>query len=91
MFIVECSDRAGLTIWLADFAVSELELLTKIETIGLELSNVATDSKTIFGSLSAAQLNWKPAPKSWSVAQCFDHLITTHSLYFPEFERLANG
>ena len=39
--------------------------------------------------LSEAQLNWKPAEKSWSIAQCFDHLITTHSLYFPEFERMA--
>lgn len=41
--------------------------------------------------MSAAQLNWKPDPKSWSIAQCFDHLITTHSLYFPLFGRLATG
>ncbi len=56
-----------------------------------DLRQVAEDSRSAFGSLSAAHLNWKPAPKSWSVAQCFDHLITTHSLYFSEFERLANG
>jgi hypothetical protein len=55
------------------------------------LRQVAEDAKTTFGSLSAEQLNWKPAPKKWSIAQCFDHLITTHSLYFPLFERLANG
>ena len=52
---------------------------------------VADDAKATFGSLSAGQLNWKPAPKSWSIAQCFDHLITTHSLYFPLFEKLTNG
>ena len=41
--------------------------------------------------LSPAELNWKPSPKSWSIAQCFDHLITTHALYFPMFEKLARG
>jgi hypothetical protein len=56
-----------------------------------ELRQVADDARATFGSLSAAQLNWKPAEKSWSIAQCFDHLITTHSLYFPLFEKLANG
>ena len=56
-----------------------------------ELQQVADDARATFGSLSAAQLNWKPAEKSWSIAQCFDHLITTHSLYFPLFEKLANG
>ena len=56
-----------------------------------ELQRVADDAKATFGSLSVKQLNWKPAPKEWSIAQCFDHLITTHSLYFPLFEKLANG
>ena len=44
-----------------------------------------------FGGFSTEHLNWKPDTKSWSVAQCFDHLIVTHSLYFPLFEQLANG
>ena len=48
-------------------------------------------ARAAFGSLSAAQLNWKSDDKSWSVAQCLDHLITTHSQYFPLFERLAAG
>jgi hypothetical protein len=53
------------------------------------LKAAADDAKTAFGSLSVDQLNWKPAEKSWSVAQCLDHLIVTHSLYFPIFEKLA--
>ena len=36
-------------------------------------------------------MNWRPGPGRWSVAQCLDHLITTHSLYFPLLERLAEG
>ena len=56
-----------------------------------DLQKVADDARSTFGSLLAAQLNWKPAEKKWSIAQCFDHLVTTHSLYFPLFERLAAG
>ena len=63
----------------------------RIEWVTHELRKSADNAKTTFGSLSAEQLNWKPGPKSWSVAQCFDHLITTHSLYFPLFEKLATG
>ena len=63
----------------------------RVEQVTNELRKSADDAKATFGSLTAQQLNWKPAPKSWSIAQCFDHLITTHSLYFPLFEKLANG
>ncbi|MEL7341094.1 MAG: DinB family protein, partial [Bacteroidota bacterium] len=34
---------------------------------------------------------WKPNPKSWSIAQCLDHLITTNELYFPIFDGLKTG
>ena len=63
----------------------------RVEQVTDQLRKSADEAKTMFGSLSAEQLNWKPAPKSWSIAQCFEHLITTHSLYFPLFEKLANG
>ena len=56
-----------------------------------DLTKAADDARSEFGALSTAQLNWKPGEKSWSVAQCFDHLITTHSLYFPLFQDLAKG
>jgi hypothetical protein len=56
-----------------------------------DLQQVADDARTTFGSFTAEQLNWKPSEKEWSVGQCFDHLIVTHSLYFPLFERFAAG
>lgn len=61
-----------------------------ISAICSDLKKTA-DASAAFGSLTAEQLNWKPAEKSWSVAQCFDHVITAHSLYFPLFERLTEG
>jgi hypothetical protein len=36
-------------------------------------------------------LNWKPAEDSWSVGQCFEHIIKTNAEFYPEFEKLASG
>lgn len=55
------------------------------------LRQAAADAEAEFGGMSAGQLNWKPGEKEWSIAQCLDHLIVTHSLYFPLFERFAAG
>jgi hypothetical protein len=36
--------------------------------------------------LSRRQLNWKPAPKRWSVGQCLDHLGVSMGLYLDPME-----
>ena len=56
-----------------------------------EIDAIAKDAAATFGSLGRDQLNWKPATKSWSVAQCFDHLMTINSMYFPLFERMRSN
>jgi hypothetical protein len=56
-----------------------------------ETEAIAVDAKTLFGHLNAEQLNWKPAPDSWSVAQCLDHLITANRSYDPAFELILKG
>lgn len=61
--------------------------MNNISEVCADLKLVADDAKGSFGSLSPEQLNWKPSEKEWSVAQCFDHLIVTHSLYFAECEK----
>ncbi|MBV9241380.1 MAG: DinB family protein [Acidobacteria bacterium] len=63
----------------------------RIRTVTADLSRTAGDVRAAFGDLSFEQLNWKPAAKKWSVAQCLDHLIVTHSLYFPLFDKLATA
>ena len=32
-----------------------------------------------------------PAPGSWSVSQCFDHLVATHAYYRPKIEEALEG
>jgi hypothetical protein len=55
------------------------------------LEEISADAKKTFGNLNAAQINWKPNGKSWSIGQCFEHLIVTNNLYFPNIQKVARG
>jgi len=63
----------------------------RIRSVTEDLSQVAADARAMFGHLSPEQLNWKPAKDSWSVAQCFEHIIRTNLQFYPEFEKMAAG
>ena len=54
-------------------------------------NSIAAEAKTTFGHLTASQLNWKPAPERWSVAQCFDHLLTANEGFFPAIDNVLAG
>jgi hypothetical protein len=56
-----------------------------------ELQTISADTKQKFGNLSAEQLNWKPNSESWSVAQCFEHLIIINSEYYPDLDSIIKG
>jgi len=34
-----------------------------------------------FIGLSETQINWKPEPKKWSIAECLSHIAVSHELY----------
>jgi len=62
------------------------------------LSALVTAATTIndetlaaFGEFTAQQLNWKPSTEQWSVAQCFDHLMTANAAYFAVFDEVLSG
>lgn len=63
----------------------------RIQSIISDMEAVAEDARSTFGSLTGDQLNWKPGEKSWSIAQCLDHIILSNTEFFPEFEKLASG
>ena len=54
-------------------------------------NQTAADAKSTFGNLSPSQLNWKPAAERWSVAQCFEHLITSNKGFFPVIDEVLKG
>lgn len=62
-----------------------------LPTVISEANTIAANVKATFGQLSVSQLNWKPSPERWSVAQCFDHLLTSNKGYFPIIENVLSG
>ncbi len=56
-----------------------------------ELQIISEDSKSVFGELSAEQINWKPSETGWSVGQCFEHLIKSNELFFDKLDEIADG
>lgn len=40
-----------------------------------------------YSKLSEVQLNQKPAPDKWSIAQCLIHIIKADEIYLKQFER----
>jgi len=63
----------------------------KITAWKTELAANTTLFQQAFGGLSAEQLNWKPNPETWSIAQNINHLITINETYFPVIEKVQNG
>jgi DinB superfamily len=62
-----------------------------LEDLLHEVSLITKKVQSEFGRLSTEQLNWKPSPNQWSIAQCLDHLIITNQQYFPIYEGVAKG
>ncbi len=60
----------------------------KLPSLVAEIQKVSDDAESTFGNLSAEQINWKPAAESWSIGQCFDHVIKSNQAFEPELERL---
>jgi len=55
------------------------------------VNNIANEATSTFGHLSASQLNWKPSADRWSIAQCFEHLLTANESYFPVIDEVLAG
>ncbi len=58
-------------------------MITDYTTLSLaevarELDAVASDAQSVFGALDERQLNWRPDAARWSIAQCFDHLLSAN-------------
>ena len=62
-----------------------------LPTVITTANSIANDAKNTFGSLTSAQLNWKPSAERWSVAQCFDHLLTSNRGYIPIIDNVLAG
>jgi hypothetical protein len=62
---------------------SPLALAPEIEEFRLQFEQLAADADALAAPLNDAQFAWQPAPGSWSVAECLDHLNATARVYLP--------
>ena len=65
--------------------------MIEVDVLVTEAKQIAADVRATFGNLSASQLNWKPSPERWSIAQCFEHLLTSNKGYLPIIESVRTG
>lgn len=69
-----------------------LESPDLLDTLVAESEKNSAAARELVSQLNDAQMNWKPEPEKWSIAQCLDHLaVTSHEfdLYFTQ--ALARG
>lgn len=66
-------------------------LTAKLPALITAANDIAAEAKSTFGRLSPTQLNWKPSAERWSVAQCFDHLLTSNQGYLPLIDGVLAG
>jgi len=59
-----------------------------LQTIVAESEKNSETARTLASDLSLAQLNWKPSPEQWSIAQCLEHL-TVATKGFEKYFTLA--
>ena len=56
-----------------------------LNTIRSEAAKNDDTARAVAGDLTEAQLNWKPSPDQWSVAQCLEHLAAATRGFDPHF------
>ena len=56
-----------------------------------QIDKVTNDFKEAFESLTMAELNWKPDPNTWSIAQNLDHLIVINGTYHQKIKSVREG
>ena len=69
-----------------------LALAPEIDEFRRQFDQLADEADALVAPLTEEQFIWQPAPGSWSVAQCVDHLNVTARLYLPRLdEGIAEG
>jgi hypothetical protein len=76
---------------MATKTVNSMEDNSKLTYWFEEIDNIANDFTSKFGALSFEELNWKPNPQSWSIAQNIDHLIRVNESYYPVVTAIRKG
>ncbi|MGF7213905.1 hypothetical protein GGR92_000045 [Spirosoma lacussanchae] len=58
-----------------------MQKLATARTLQTRLTTILKTVESEFGHLSDEQLRWKPAPRSWSIIECLQHLNLAERYY----------
>jgi hypothetical protein len=64
---------------------------TELPNLIAQLESNSSEAREKFGSLTSEQLNWKPSAESWSVGQCFDHLLVSNREMLSQISPVVEG
>lgn len=53
-------------------------LVSDLQGYRQQIEALNKDARDLLAGLSEAQVNWRPTPAHWSVAECLDHLTVTN-------------
>ena len=56
----------------------------------IKLDALTAKFNEAFGDLTPRQLNWKPDPNTWSIAEKIEHLNLVNESYFPVIKKLKS-
>ncbi len=62
-----------------------------VTRLSFELSANDQNARALAAGLTNEQLNWPPAPGSWSIGQCLEHLCITNEAYLPAISAALEG
>jgi hypothetical protein len=60
-----------------------------IDDLGRALDAIDQDARALISGLTPEQGLWRPAPGSWTVSECLDHLATANRVYVDAMEDAA--
>jgi hypothetical protein len=63
-----------------------LALAPEVDGYRLQFEGLAAEADALVAPLTDEQFTWQPSPRSWSVAQCIDHLNVTARMYLPRLD-----
>jgi hypothetical protein len=56
-----------------------------------ELGSADRRAEILAKGLSTEQMNWRPRPGAWSIAQCIEHLLIANEVYLPAIAAALDG
>ena len=63
-----------------------LALAPEIDEFRHQFEQLAADADALIAPLTEEQFTWEPAPGSWSIAECIEHLNITARTYLPRLD-----